>query len=220
MYKKINSLLHDIIISRTKTIKALVTILVSLWLFLLSLFYSFNYLNSYSLPICLLLVLIVFYIVFKIWPQLKNKILEFLKFKRQKNIKFNHLFLFLPIFIILFANYSFFISAESLQLNFSKFLKAESNLVYQIFSIYFFYSALILVVYATGKKILKIIKINFDSKLELFLFSIGIGFVPLMLGIFIAAILGLLYPQVVLALLLLLFVFIFDELKKIISEIK
>lgn len=104
-------------------------------------------------------------------------------------------------------------------------LLADYNLLFyffsifqKIFSIFIFYSLITLLVYAVGRKILKIFKFNFDNKIELFLFSVGVGFIPIMLGTFIIAVLGLLYAPVVWAYLFVLFIFSYKELSVIFRE--
>lgn len=149
------------------------------------------------------------------------KIININFFQKRFILKLKHLLSALPLFACLIANLFLFTSSQNTYFKIfplNDFLFYELNIFQKIFSSYLFYLLMTFLVYALGRKILKIAGFNFDSGLEKFVFSVGTGFIPFMFAIYFIALAGWLYAWVIWLIIAIFFIFSLSETKKIISE--
>ena len=207
-------------------IQKIIEIAMLVWVIVIIFLYSNYHGNPYLISNAAIIIFIfLLFPLFIYGPKKKiksKKLFQFLlelPFKKQRNIKFKFLFFLFPLLAVIVANI-FLFDAFFVEPNLKKLLFYEANIFYKIFSIYFFYCFLIFLIYGIGKKMSKLLKLKFNDKTELFLFSIGLGFIPLMLGVFLIAILGWLYSWAVGIMIFLLALFSCTELKKTYKELK
>jgi hypothetical protein len=181
---------------------------------------SGNFLKIIFAPAALFTILTIFFILLALEKFKTSRYYTiFKKIKHEKDIIFSVITFFVfgsGLILHLFAYPQSWL-AKTLASN--NFLFYELNILQKIFSLYVFYVLMILLVYAVGRKILSLFKINFNSKLELFIFSAGTGFIPFMLGTFLIAVLGWLYAWVIWVFILFSLIFSWKELKKILKEL-
>ncbi len=210
-----------------KSVQKLIKVLMAIWVGLI--FFLWAYYRDYGIYLSQFFFLFFLFILalnFIYRPKTKlntknfHSILKIFNIKQEYKIKLKNLFWLIPVFITFIAHT---VTAPSIlienNLTISDLFFYELNIIQKIFLLALFYEILIIFVYGLGRKILKLFKFNFQSKLEFFLFSMGVGFIPLMLGTFLIAVLGLLYFSVILIFLFILFVISFKEIKQIIFEI-
>lgn len=150
-----------------------------------------------------------------------KKILTHFSIKKEYNIKLLHLAP-LPIAASLIAANALFVAFSYRNTAGLKYnlLIHEYNIIEKIFSIYIFYALFTLLFYAFGQKLLSLLNINLKTRLEGFIFSIGVGLVPFIFSIFLITTLEFLYSWAVWIILFIIFIFSFKEIKSILHKIK
>lgn len=195
------------------------------WVFFLSFLYSYNYRIVHIWIYSIITFLIIYFFIYNV-KKIQFIIKNFINFEileKKFSIKIKYVFFILPIFAFLVANLSLLIATKYVFLKitpFNDFLWGELNIIQKIFSSYLFYLLMTFLVYALGRKILKIAGLKFDSGLEKFIFSVGIGFVPFMFTTYFIALAGWLYSWVIWLIVAIFFIFALSEAKKIIAELK
>lgn len=229
MIQIINKLLNSYILHvNKKPIKTFFKILLVFWVSITAFLYCFYY--GYCYPISIV-SWTVFFLILLIAPfygfnkkiNLERLIQDFGSRIGDKKIKFIHIIISIPIVSFIISNLLFlFIHLNKLadyrNLK-NSILFFEFNIVQKLLFNYLFYLLLLLLFYALGRKILKIFKSSFDSKLEFFVFSVGVGAIPLMFGSLLIAVLGILYSYVVWIFILLLSIICLNEIKIIFKEL-
>lgn len=208
-----------------RSAQKLVQIVLTIWVGLIFFLYCLNY--GYVEIICLinwLFFLVIFILTIfygrktKIDRHLLQKIISiFPSSKRELHIKLKYLFIIFPALTILLANV--FLLDEISSINgIQDLIFIEINIFQKVSSIFIFYTLLFLLAYAAGRKILTSLNFNFESKTELFIFSIGLGLIPIIFITFFLAIIGWLYRWPIYLLITLLLLLSFREFKKILKE--
>lgn len=232
MIQKINKLLDGyIFFINKKPAKQIITGLLFCWTGIIAICYFYNY--GYFYPIFviswvafILVAIITLILGFKKFISVSTLIDFLSRFfkKKEYDLKFKHLFVLFFALVIITANaFLFILSAQkiiSTELSFGNIINFEVSIFQKTLALALFYFLLALLVYALGKKLLRLFKINFDSKLELFVFSVGAGFVPIMFGTFFIALAGRLYGWAIWLMIIILAGFSFSELKNIVSDLK
>ena len=95
----------------------------------------------------------------------------------------------------------------------------EYHALGRIAAAYLFCSLFLLVVYVIGKTIINAVKIQLSSPLDIFLAAVGSGLIPIMLLVFLIALLKLLYPLTIWILILLLLALSRRELKSTLTAL-
>jgi len=135
----------------------------------------------------------------------------------KKRIGFPSFWLGIYLFLLLVANL-YLLLLPNLVL--SNILIYELNIFYKVSSIFIFYSLLWLFTYCLGLKILKKLRIEKQiQEPEKHFISLGLGFIPLIFGIFLILALKILYAWVVGGFVFLLALWVFPELKTSLSRL-
>ncbi len=200
-----------------KPIKNIFKHLMFTYIVFLSFFYSYHY-KIIALWLSSVILFLITYLLLKKVGAIK----KFFNIILQKNfsLKLKYFLLGLPLFTALSANIFLFNLLTNLSGRTGDWLFYELNIFQKIFSFYLFNFLIILLVFALGRKILKILGFKFNSYLELFLFSLAVGFIPLMFGTYFIALMGWLYGPVVWAMIIGSALISRTEIKNILSEFK
>lgn len=215
-------------ISTTKLNKTSFEVLLILWM----LYVSISYLKTYGylfFAFSLCITFGVFAILFSIFYK-KNKksfllsiktLFSFFSKNRKYSISASSLLIAFPFFAILitvclllflFQN-GLYTSIHDISI-----VKISLSLLTNIFLPYIFYIILVLLVTSIGLRLLRIFNFKPSCLLDTFLYSQGLGFMPITFGTLLLLSLKLLYPISVLLLLSLLAVFSFREIRLLLTK--
>ncbi|MCK5211439.1 glycosyltransferase family 39 protein [Candidatus Parcubacteria bacterium] len=210
-----------------KYFKAATCLIIIVGFFVPAFFYLFNYgylpwLGFLFAPILLLILTLFIFIGSRntfsadYWQSVFKRLFNNIKFE----ISTARVILYAFFVSIIIANIFLFdfVFSERISVDSAiDFLFYETNIWLHISSLFVFYSIFIIFLWSWGEKILALIKIRPESRLESFLLSLSLGLIPLMFGVLLLAFLGLLYAPAVWLLVLL---FGILSTKQIIDNIK
>ena len=194
MINKLNNWFNILTQSKKNIFQKLIPIVFGFWMVFIFVFYVYyNFSSNVFVIFLFLLILALVIILIKINPKFDFGFLFFLKTKCS-NISLPKIIFFVYIFQIIIANLIVLSTSQTKKFLLENFLFSEVNIIQKITSIFLFYLLFLLFISSVGRKIINLFKIkirNFE-----FLFSIGLGLIPIMFFIFIISILGLFYSPI------------------------
>ncbi len=208
-------------IKKTFNIVCFVFVLVILKPLFLNLLFLKNLLQYlFLLWVVTLFLTIIFGPRQKVDFNLFKKILSYFTQRKNFSIPIFYLWFSVNILAFIIANILLAIKYILGQITLERLGFYEFNILFKIFSLSGFYSFIVLVFSSFGEKILSFLKIKFSSIQERILFSWGIGIIPFMFLVFLITIIGRLYREVLIFVILSIFFLAFPQIKKNISHIR